>query len=70
YEVQTASTAMQPDAMPALARALVDAGRQNLHAVRLRMATHFERALSWPAIGRTATDICRDSVSHRRALCR
>ncbi|HUE88272.1 MAG TPA: glycosyltransferase family 4 protein [Vicinamibacterales bacterium] len=54
----------------ALARALVDAGRQTLHLVRSRMAAHFERALSWPAVGRRAVDIYRDSLSHRRAACR
>jgi glycosyltransferase involved in cell wall biosynthesis len=54
----------------ALARALVHAGRQPRDEVRSRLAAHFERALSWPAVGRRAVEIYRDSVSYRRTACR
>ena len=39
------------------ARALVDAGRRDLEAERARLAAHFARALSWPAVGRRALEI-------------
>lgn len=47
------------------ARALVDAGRRDLDAERLRLAEHFDRELSWDAVGRRALEIYCDVVKLR-----
>jgi glycosyltransferase involved in cell wall biosynthesis len=49
------------------ARALVDVGRRDLDAERARLAVHFERELSWGAVGRQALAIYERVVSRRRA---
>lgn len=48
------------------ARALVDAGRLDLIAERARVMDHFERELSWDAVGRRAMEIY-EAVSRARA---
>lgn len=50
-----------------LARALVDVGRRDLDAERARLAVHFERELSWRAVGRQALAIYESVVTRRRA---
>jgi glycosyltransferase involved in cell wall biosynthesis len=49
------------------ARALADAGRRDLHAERARLADHFARELSWPAVGTRALEIYEEVVGRRRA---
>ena len=51
----------------AFARALVETWESDLRATRARMAEHFDRELSWPAIGRQAMAIYGEVVTRRRA---
>jgi glycosyltransferase involved in cell wall biosynthesis len=46
-------------------RALLDVSRRNLDAERRRLADHFARELTWPAIGRRAHEIYGEIVGHR-----
>jgi glycosyltransferase involved in cell wall biosynthesis len=48
------------------ARALVAAARSNSAHARTLMAAHFDRALSWPAIGRQGLAAYRDALTLRR----
>ena len=47
------------------ARALVDAGRRDVDAARLRLAGHFARELSWDAVGRRALEIYKNVLDRR-----
>jgi glycosyltransferase involved in cell wall biosynthesis len=49
----------------ALAAALVELGRADLGPTRAAMAEHFERELSWDAIGRRALAIYREILERR-----
>jgi len=49
-----------------LARALIDVSRQDITALRAKIAEHFDRALSWSAVGRRAIAIYHEVVAHRR----
>ncbi len=50
------------------ARALVEAANVDLAAERRRVLEHFERDLSWAAVGRRAVEIYAAVVSRRRSL--
>lgn len=53
-----------------LADALVDAGQRDLTSCREKIARHFDRELSWPAVGRQAMAAYADVVKSRQArLC-
>jgi glycosyltransferase involved in cell wall biosynthesis len=49
------------------ARALAETGQRDLSSLRPRVAEHFDRALSWPVLGRQAMEAYGDIVSKRRA---
>ncbi len=49
------------------ARALVEAANLDLAAEQRRVLGHFERNLSWPAIGRRAVEIYGEVLSRRRS---
>ena len=51
----------------AFADALVAAARSDRAHARARITGHFERALSWPAIGREAMAAYQDALTERRA---
>ena len=51
----------------ACADALVKTARSDTDRGQALMAAHFERALSWPAIGRLALAAYRDAFASRRA---
>ena len=51
----------------ACARALVNAARSNTAHARALMTAHFDRALSWGAIGRDALAAYHDALASRRA---
>lgn len=55
-----------PGDADALARALVELGRSDLARPRAAMAEHFERELSWDAIGRRALAAYRATLDQRR----
>ena len=57
----------EPGDADGCARALIDAGRRDLSAERARLADHFARELSWPAVGTRALEIYEEVVSRRRA---
>jgi glycosyltransferase involved in cell wall biosynthesis len=46
-------------------RALLDVNRRNLDAERQRLADHFVRGLTWPAIGRRALEIYGEIAARR-----
>lgn len=48
------------------AAALVGVARRDLSSERRRIGDHFDRALSWPAVGRRAMTIYEDVVARRR----
>ncbi|HMB80518.1 MAG TPA: hypothetical protein VKI43_10655, partial [Vicinamibacterales bacterium] len=50
------------------ARALIEAGRRDPHAVRARLADHFARELSWEAVGRRAMEIYEEVVPRRSGM--
>lgn len=50
------------------ARALIDVSRQDATTLRARIGEHFDRALSWPAVGRRAMAIYQEVVAHRRCV--
>jgi glycosyltransferase involved in cell wall biosynthesis len=52
----------------AFARALEDVSRRDLEAERARLAGHFERELSWSAVGRRALEIYDDVLNRRRSI--
>jgi glycosyltransferase involved in cell wall biosynthesis len=58
----------KPGDAAGFARALVEVSRQNQAALRARIAEHFDRVLSWPAVGRRAMAIYREVLSRRRTL--
>ena len=51
----------------AFACALVRVARADQQQARTRVMEHFDRVLSWPAIGRAALDAYRDVLARRRA---
>ena len=55
-----------PGDASAFAAALVDVGRRDLPGERRRIGDHFERALSWSAVGRRAMTIYEEVVARRR----
>ena len=50
------------------ARALIEAGRRDPHAVRARLADHFARELSWDAVGRRAMAIYHEVAARRSGM--
>jgi glycosyltransferase involved in cell wall biosynthesis len=61
------SVSWTPGDAPGFADALVRATRSDPGPIRLALTEHFERSLSWPAIGRRAVEIYRTVVASRRA---
>jgi glycosyltransferase involved in cell wall biosynthesis len=57
----------EPGDADGCARALIDAGRRDLSTERARLADHFARELSWPAVGTRALEVYEEVVSRRRA---
>lgn len=51
----------------ACAEALIMLGSRNLEPLRASIADHFQRELSWPAVGRRAMAAYHDLVTRRRA---
>ena len=54
----------------ALAQALVELSRTDLGPIRAAMRDHFERELSWPALGARALAIYQEVVAQRRSRFR
>jgi glycosyltransferase involved in cell wall biosynthesis len=59
-----------PGDAAALAAALDQIGRANCTELRARILDHFERTLSWPAIGRAAVAAYNDAADRRRRPAR
>jgi glycosyltransferase involved in cell wall biosynthesis len=59
-----------PEDAGGLARALIDVSLQDLTALRARIAEHFDRTLSWSAVGRRAMTIYQEITARRRASAR
>ena len=56
----------QPGDAASFARALVEVGQRNLTAARAQVGAHFDRSLTWSAVGRRAMAIYQDLVTRRR----
>jgi glycosyltransferase involved in cell wall biosynthesis len=63
----SAGTLWTPGDASACARALVDVASRDLSAERQRVLDHFQRELTWEAIGKRAVAIYRDLVDRKRA---